>query len=681
MREPNFSSPTQNKAAIVISSTLYDRRALDCTATLPLVNSLTHLAYMTSTSPRMREILTSDGGLERLVKILATSHNTDKHSLWKWSLAFQCVVNIGVRGTETIRTRVVEVGAVHVILAILENFLRALGQAKLEKEQERTNPNSSSGLITNGHNTSITATTTTSTASATPTNTTTAATTTTATNNTALSLPTMPLPPHSRSTPVHPSRRLFSIYPSSANTTDDSETTISPPPTTVASSPTMSLASSHLPPPLSSGRLSFSSSPPFTMPKRRTFLPHGSVKQQQQQQKSRTNKDSNLSSIPLLNSLAFDAVLHREEDILLSLQLLAYLSKYPHIRNTFHNDHRHNVFSVVEKFTHRIHPQTIIYWAGVIMRNACRKDESQGGIRQCAYMHCGKWERYPREFAKCRRCRKAKYCSKTCQSRAWAEGHRWWCVERTHTSHPPNMVSTTTAAATAAVVAAATAAPPPPPEDPLTNTEQIGSLDGVDATTTHIPLNMDETRTMEHQQQQQMQQQQQPHHHHHHNHHHHHVPTTAIPQQDDDMDPAPAHHDNRQQSSLSGQQQGARGSRSRDMETEEEEEDDEGDDRRQYNRHDTQEDRRSLTNHNTQQPQQQQQQRDEAIGSSLPPPAPADENISSDRLLSPNQQSLLFYHRRRRHSRSAQSLASGSSTEVEADTTLQPDQQDLMEID
>jgi hypothetical protein len=136
------------------------------------------------------------------------------------------------------------------------------------------------------------------------------------------------------------------------------------------------------------------------MPKRRTFLPHGTIKQQQ---KSRSNKDANLSSIPLLNSLAFDAVLHREEDILLSLQLLAYLSKYPHIRNTFHNDHRHNVFSVVEKFTHRIHPQTIIYWAGVIMRNACRKDESQGGIRQCAYMHCGKWERYPREFAKCRR--------------------------------------------------------------------------------------------------------------------------------------------------------------------------------------------------------------------------------------------------------------------------------------
>lgn len=42
-------------------------------------------------------------------------------------------------------------------------------------------------------------------------------------------------------------------------------------------------------------------------------------------------------------------------------------------------------------------------------------------------MMCGKWETYPREFAKCRRCRKAKYCGKECQSTAWSEGHRFWC--------------------------------------------------------------------------------------------------------------------------------------------------------------------------------------------------------------------------------------------------------------
>lgn len=42
-------------------------------------------------------------------------------------------------------------------------------------------------------------------------------------------------------------------------------------------------------------------------------------------------------------------------------------------------------------------------------------------------MLCGRWEAYPREFAKCRRCRKAKYCGKECQSTAWSEGHRFWC--------------------------------------------------------------------------------------------------------------------------------------------------------------------------------------------------------------------------------------------------------------
>ncbi|KZT58131.1 MYND domain-containing protein, partial [Calocera cornea HHB12733] len=95
-----------------------------------------------------------------------------------------------------------------------------------------------------------------------------------------------------------------------------------------------------------------------------------------------------------------------------------------------------NVFSLVERFTFRASPsepnlpplpKDIQYWAGVIMRNACRKDESRGGIRQCANMSCGRWEEFPREFAKCRRCRKAKYCGKECQSRAWAEGHRFWC--------------------------------------------------------------------------------------------------------------------------------------------------------------------------------------------------------------------------------------------------------------
>lgn len=158
-----------------------------------------------------------------------------------------------------------------------------------------------------------------------------------------------------------------------------------------------------------------------------------------------------------------DSDCYSEDSILLALQLLAYLSKYPQVRRAFHHPRRAmhptfdlgnddsveylperpsfsrmpNLFSLVERFTFRPSPSDplmyrippeIQYWAGVIMRNACRKDDAQGGIRQCAHMSCGRWEKFPREFAKCRRCRKAKYCSKECQSKAWSEGHRFWCV-------------------------------------------------------------------------------------------------------------------------------------------------------------------------------------------------------------------------------------------------------------
>lgn len=177
---------------------------------------------------------------------------------------------------------------------------------------------------------------------------------------------------------------------------------------------------------------------------------------------------------------------YRDEDVLLGLQLLAYLSKYPHVRQAFYKPrvtfhpasvssnpsgarfvssptgttmpsarekekqkesaaassnkdsqgffrtltqaatgsrggkerssaaHSHsqtsvinapsssqirqtNVFSLVERFTFKPSstetelpnppprlPPEIQYWAGVIMRNACRKDDSRGGIRQCA---------------------------------------------------------------------------------------------------------------------------------------------------------------------------------------------------------------------------------------------------------------------------------------------------------
>lgn len=150
----------------------------------------------------------------------------------------------------------------------------------------------------------------------------------------------------------------------------------------------------------------------------------------------------------------------RDEDVLMSLQLLAYVSKYCDLRHYFQNTHLvprlkidrelhaldgvatssaspmdddsdadedeeylqpndFNIFPLVEKFTVRHHSKDMQYWACVVMRNLCRKDDSKGGIRQCAYWECGKWEEFTRQFAKCRRCRRTKYCSKECQKSAW----------------------------------------------------------------------------------------------------------------------------------------------------------------------------------------------------------------------------------------------------------------------
>lgn len=183
MRESNFAFPAQNRAAVCISSQLYDRRgahlalsffmlgmakyqpwanvALDTNSPLPLFNSLTHLTYLTSTSPRIREIMVMDGGLERLVRMLhdfcisppppenpallygllppnyhppkpvptLIPKSFDKHAAYRFSLAFQCIVNIGVRGSELIRSRVVQAGTLDVVGCILESWLASKGFA------------------------------------------------------------------------------------------------------------------------------------------------------------------------------------------------------------------------------------------------------------------------------------------------------------------------------------------------------------------------------------------------------------------------------------------------------------------------------------------------------------------------------------------------------------------------
>ncbi|KAK4684405.1 hypothetical protein P7C73_g5769, partial [Tremellales sp. Uapishka_1] len=707
MRESNYSFPPQNRAVVSITHLLYDRRALDTNSPLAILNNLTSLTYLTSTSPRIREILTLDGGLERLLDILRESclpQRTDQPpDVWgfngpstakviardrqislKHSLAFQCVVNIGVRGSEPIRTRVVQAGALDLVAQILESWLKkhgvsifagplgsqaavdaiALGQIVPGIDLQRRD-RSRSGASRHNH-ASSTSTIRPSAIASLVANLTNG-------NSRSLSRPALleavraefaqlPQPrtteredidmdgeadvetdgasvepddsmevddqvasrpePRSATTPRArqeilpiaaapiaipiPHRPRLTATPSqdsSAGNSFSEDVEISRPNSQnsfASGSSTAAEGRPRLPqsrlPHLGNDANSNQSSPMGTptrqdieRTRRGTIIgrpinvglavrnerrreaavgsgtsdggedidlptatveagimalqaaqaqnfagvglpPNGAIEVEvvenaldtaPEPEEARleaeqarmdleagappgipgqnpppqinttdttTPRQPNLNPDPvgaqqqaqiiiangaprgfqdLGSYVGISALLnpdhnqYSEDSILLALQLLAYLSKYPHVRAAFHFPRRPmhptfdlgtdirtlplperppksetpNIFSLVERFTFRPSPSDplllripaeIQYWAGVIMRNACRKDEAQGGIRQCANMSCGRWETFPREFAKCRRCRKAKYCSKECQSRAWSEGHRFW---------------------------------------------------------------------------------------------------------------------------------------------------------------------------------------------------------------------------------------------------------------
>ncbi|PCH42702.1 hypothetical protein WOLCODRAFT_132497 [Wolfiporia cocos MD-104 SS10] len=741
MRESNFAFPAQNRACVCISSQLYDRRALDTNSSLPLFNSLTHLAYLTSTSPRIREIMTMDGGLERLVRILhdfCTSppppenptlfyglsppssyppklppvlnpKQFDKQAQYRFSLAFQCVVNIGVRGSEAIRGRVVQAGTLDVVGCILEAWLVGKGfavgpsvsasgmpresreqrlarrQAHLEarqREQAREQARelaralererliqriSTESRTQEDEAMDVEPPAEASRAPDADTPTDTSSNETPGGTNTPQG--TVVVPGRDRSGTIiarpawdpvtaanHHHRRSHRSRPSvgaasggaststsadnsrpETETEDDGDVdmdressrdgdasgtpsperrgsttgTIRAP--TVHARRAVGIVSDTVPnttgPSINSdahiiitqqgenvegvgvedGLVSLETNDDFAMgappgapgaiEPARLPEPHGTGERTPRAGttnlprvipinvppvpntairvtagadaggvragRTHTSRGTNTPAIGVnvtgphgpVGSGPHHHHHHRdsegpytESDVLLSLQLLAYLSKYPHVRQAFYKprtsfhpataqlpagDGRFaqpiagpsmyraapvstvtvqgpaslakdkepntfmkvintatgrgkekekastagaessasgaaavpvapqrmtNVFSLVERFTFRHStaelessnpppslPPEIQYWAGVIMRNACRKDETRGGIRQCANMLCGRWESFPREFAKCRRCRKAKYCGKECQSTAWSEGHRFWC--------------------------------------------------------------------------------------------------------------------------------------------------------------------------------------------------------------------------------------------------------------
>ncbi|KAJ5468937.1 Zinc fingerMYND-type [Penicillium sp. IBT 31633x] len=614
MREVNFSIPNVNKASVNITTTLYDRRALDCTSTLPLINSLNHLAYLTTSSARIRDILTVDGGIERLVCILKEGRSKDLMEMWKWSLAFQCVVNIGVRGSEGVRTRVVEADMVPVIATILNNYIKVVDKVRSRNDPD---PEKNASLKQSKPTTSS-----------------------------SRDIPTRSTPMDAADAPVesHQSRRQAPppsieiprpFYQDSQPTDSDAMDITSPPRVPMTSPPERSSfgqeahnhrlndgrfprASSRLRsiqplatavppmdttdgfglrpvrdterlpsmlPGLQAGIISQPDSPttpsgpalhsqPRTLPQTIAARQRPPIRQHPSASGESTDdangEDSTMGEdsamgqaaealVGLPNRMEIDNVderettmldnvstthdltvtdpseeggpeveafnithrstvdgsiinngntpangglglsptqatnnpnsptltpspyalylrdrnapaaqgvlttMPRDEDVLMSLQLLAYVSKYCNLRAYFQSSHLvpklkidrelHlldenadpsspievgeeedeyllpddvNIFPLVEKFTVRHHSKDMQYWACVVMRNLCRKDEARGGIRQCAYYKCGKWEEFQRQFAKCRRCRRTKYCSKDCQKSAWVY-HRHWC--------------------------------------------------------------------------------------------------------------------------------------------------------------------------------------------------------------------------------------------------------------
>ncbi|PSS02494.1 MYND finger [Coniella lustricola] len=639
MREVNFCIPHVNKASVAITTALYDRRALDSTSTLPLINSLNHLAYLTTSSARIRDILTVDGGIERLVCILKQGRSKDMMDMWKWNLAFQCVVNIGVRGTEVVRTRVVEADMVPVLATILDNYSKVtdkLREKEEKKKQQRDHTHRSRGHDHNGISktgsfsnrtgrsdidsrllrrpapppievpvvdspaAASSSTEPGSTFSMTDGSSIPSAETSNQTSTTSVVPPRHPLTSPENSNSFHLHRHQHNHH----RDRDMRGFTVTPPPRQLlqplAQTAAGADADGFIRPVRDVDRLAsmgpfgqpqLTSQPtspttPLPLPQMRspTVRPSSGLAQASRsrrrpsirQQHSTTESDDlngdsmqsdeapeaeiagpadvqevgiediameegdgiitgaqidldapNGSEAPepgtfnITHRTPIDgsiiapppavttgplmglspnrpamvtppqptmpsanvphyllgrqmspnpqmlAAMPREEDVLMSLQLLAYVSKYCNLRTYFQKSHlvprlkigqelagldsedAHmdidedeefeeefllpndlNIFPMVEKFTVRYHSTDMQYWAGVVMRNLCRKDDTRGGIRQCAYYQCGKWEKFTRQFAKCRRCRRTKYCSKECQKSAWAF-HRHWCVAAT----------------------------------------------------------------------------------------------------------------------------------------------------------------------------------------------------------------------------------------------------------
>lgn len=590
MRETNYRSVTANKPVVTITSTLYDRRALDVVSDIPLINSLNHLTYLTSNSAKIRDIIANDGALERLVGILhncyfshleisyqketlASKHirsdlmeMKQKQALhaWKWTLAFQCLVLTGTRGSELIRNRVVSAGVLPLLATVLDNYLlyaknydfvngtylsfdfkkmnldshdsyELLKKSDNESFKEyltnligdgifhlpedvdhfdetllrnKSTKETDFGLLweivsdgvipSDAYNSNLFM-------------------------NVDEFIPEVLIPREfyvGRVVPkqddviwslqllafiskyTYMKKSLQEIVPDerlsfrpiidkvrqrlimnkgkslplpmfnnkncdigrteSSESTDSSndrfELEIQNPNISIdsdyqnilatAEAPFSSLLEMHTDIEkhiLDDNDIDMESS---ISPNTNSFLTElREVANMCDDQKNIPGTEEETCEITdPFKYLGFkmkpDTEMSRIEKEQLLKDNFVKNWKYEELSmniddHDIHSKHSElpslNLFPLVEKYTVTSdNPKDVIYWSSVIMRNSCRKNEATG-VRQCSNFLCGKWEEYPRQFAKCRRCKRTKYCSRKCQLKAWTY-HRYWCHEASTSS-------------------------------------------------------------------------------------------------------------------------------------------------------------------------------------------------------------------------------------------------------
>lgn len=548
---------------MAITGHLYNRRALDTNSSIPLVNSLNNLTYLTSNSAKIRDLVSTDGALERLVNILhecyedvytmrtcALSYEGDRTNRrinmlnyskerallgWRWTLAFQCIVLTGTRGTEEIRKRVVMSGVLPILATILDNYLILHKNYDYQKDAnigfdfrsldtDKPGYNGDNYDYLLGPRNRIT--------------------------SKAENIMHELMYPCSQKFPdfgavweryerlknsgaincnfeigsTHEGRISLSDINENSFKFNENEINIRFPrefylgkivpkqDDVIWSLQLLAFISKYtymkdklqaikLVPSLSFRYIMEREITRLTIAKNNsTHIPFSSLKEFNPGNRHRStfrlskNCSNHLTDKNLLETdplyLELLDIAHKSKELAytryLSPKDLEVKNRYspkanllnddllPEVHNktreilerelhnameqeySFDGDEWYqvadnisdltvsqqsdsiNCFPLVEKFTVTLgNSHDIIYWSSVIMRNSCRKSEVTG-VRQCANFACGKWEEYPRQFAKCRRCKRTKYCSRDCQLKSWAY-HRYWCTEIKSSSKGGNM--------------------------------------------------------------------------------------------------------------------------------------------------------------------------------------------------------------------------------------------------